>query len=225
MSVIVRQGIKYSLIGYLGFLLGTFANFFIFPHDMEFYGKLRFIFPMAEMLVPIVVFGISFSNVKFFAQTQKDGKHQNMLSLSLLGILFNFIIFTIFYFLIFTLFPNLKHSESWNAKFLILPLILFLSISTVLNKYISNYKRIAIPNIFENLFPKIANIVAFSVFFFIGIPENWALFLFISFFFVAMLGYFLYNNQLEKFHFNFNIEYFRQNQLWHQILVYSFFGF
>ena len=66
MSVIVRQGIKYSLIGYLGFLLGTFANFFIFPYDMEFYGKLRFVFPMAEMLVPIVVFGISFSNVKFF---------------------------------------------------------------------------------------------------------------------------------------------------------------
>ena len=225
MSVIVRQGIKYSLIGYFGFLLGTFANFFIFPHDMEFYGKLRFIFPMAEILVPIVVFGISFSNVKFFAQTQKDGQHQNMLSLSLLGILFNFIIFTIFYFLIFTLFPNLRNSENWNAKFLILPLILFLSISTVLNKYISNYKRIAIPNIFENLFPKIANIVAFSVFFFIGIPENWALFLFISFFFVAMLGYFLYNNQLEKFHFDFNTEYFKQNQLWHQILIYSFFGF
>ena len=38
MSVILRQGLKYSIVGYLGFLLGTLANFFIFPNDLEFYG-------------------------------------------------------------------------------------------------------------------------------------------------------------------------------------------
>lgn len=225
MSVILRQGFIYSIIGYLGFLLGTFANFFIFPYDMEFYGKLRFIFPMAEMLVPIVVFGISFSNVKFFAQAQKDGKHQNMLSLSLLGIILNFIIFSSCYFLAFTLFPDFKNSENWHAKHLILPLVLVLSISTVLNKYISNYKRIAIPNIFENIFPKLANIGAFCVFFFFKIPENWALIFFISFFFISTLGYFIYNNRLEHFKFDFNTNYFKQNKLWYQILIYSFFGF
>lgn len=225
MSIILRQGFKYSIIGYLGFLLGTFANFFIFPNDMEFYGKLRFIFPMAEMLVPIVVFGISFSNVKFFAQTQKDEKHQNMLSISLLGIIINFIIFSLCYFLSPILFPNLKNSENWHAKHLILPLVLVLSISAVLNKYISNYKRIAIPNIFENIFPKIANIGAFCAFFFLKIPENLALIFFISFFFVSTLGYFIYNHQLENFKFNFNTDYFKQNNLWYQILVYSFFGF
>ena len=225
MSVILRQGLKYSIVGYLGFLLGTLANFFIFPNDLEFYGKLRFIFPTAEMFVPIVVFGISFSNVKFFAQTQKDGKHQNMLSLSLIGIFINFFIFGILYFLIFNIFPSLKQSENWQAKHLIFPLILFLSISTVLNKYISNYKRIAIPNIFENLFPKLANIGAFCLFFFVKVPENLALIFFISVFFMAMLGYFLYNNRLEKFHFDFSTDYFRKNGLWVQILSYTFFGF
>ena len=59
MSVILRQGLKYSIVGYLGFLLGTLANFFIFPNDLEFYGKLRFIFPTAEMFVPIVIFLMS----------------------------------------------------------------------------------------------------------------------------------------------------------------------
>lgn len=225
MSVLVRQGLKYSIIGYFGFLLGTFANFFIFPYDLEFYGKLRFIFPMAEMLVPIVVFGISFSNVKFFPQAQKEGKHQNMLSLSLLGIILNFIIFCSFYFLSSTLLPQLKSMESWNIKQFILPLVLILSISTVLNKYISNYKRIAIPNIFENLFPKLANIGAFCAFFFLKIPENWTFIFFISFFLISMLGYFWYNNKLEKFSFNFSFNYFKKDKLWQQILVYSFFGF
>lgn len=225
MNVILRQGFKYSLIGYFGFLLGTLSNFFIFPHNLEFYGKLRFVFPMAEMLVPIVVFGISFSNVKFFAQAQRDDKHQNMLTLSLIGVLANFIIFISFYLLVFTLFPDLKKSENWHAKHLILPLVLMLSLSAVLNKYISNYKRIAIPNIFENIFPKIANITTFLAFFFLDIPENWALFFFVNFFFVSTLGYFFYNHKLEKFSFDFSIDYFKQNRLWYQILVYSFFGF
>ena len=99
-----------------------------------------------------VVFGISFSNVKFFTQAQRDGRHQNMLSLSLLAVLVNFTLFALLYFSVFQLFPNWKNSESWQAKQLILPLILVLSVSAVLNKYISNYKRIVIPNIFENIF-------------------------------------------------------------------------
>ena len=152
MSVVARQGFKYSLIGYFGFLLGTLSAIFVFPFDMEFYGKLRYIMPTAEMLLPIVVFGLSFSNVKFFHQTQKDGKNQNFLSLSLVGIIINFIIFLGLFFLFFTVFPQFKEWELWKMKRLILPLILVLALSSVFNKYISNYKRIVVPNIFENLF-------------------------------------------------------------------------
>jgi hypothetical protein len=100
MSVVARQGVKYSIIGYLGFLLGTFSSIFIFPYDMEFYGKLRYILPTAEILVPIVVFGLSFSNVKFFSRVNADGKHHNMLSLSLLAVVINFLIFSGGYFLL-----------------------------------------------------------------------------------------------------------------------------
>lgn len=225
MSIILRQSFKYTLIGYFGFLLGTIANLFVFPQDLEFYGKLRFIFPTAEMLVPMVVFGLSFANVKFFAQAQKEGKHQNLLSLSLLSILGNFGIFALGFFLLPIIFPNFQNTEAWQSKYFILPLIFALSISAVMNKYISNYKRIAIPNIFENLFPKLANIGAFSTFFFLKIPENWALIFFISFSFVAMLGYFFYNNRLEPFKFDFSLNYVLQNRLWNQILLYSFFGF
>ena len=92
MSVVARQGFKYSIIGYIGFLLGTVSAIFIFPNDFEFYGKLRYILPTAEMLVPFVVLGISYSNVKFFHKVEKDGKKQNMLSLSLLTVFINFLI-------------------------------------------------------------------------------------------------------------------------------------
>lgn len=225
MSVVARQGFKYSVIGYLGFLLGTFSAIFVFPHDMEFYGKLRYVLPTAEMLLPVVVFGLSFSNVKFFNQTHQDGKHQNFLSLSLLGILLNFIIFLIGYFAVNLLFPKLQETEMWQMKRLILPLILVLAFSAVFNKYLSNFKRIVVPNIFENLIPKIANLGAFCLFFFIGFPEKAAYLFFIGMFILGLFGYIYYTNRLEKLKPDFSTEYIKKDNLWKEVLNYSFYGF
>ena len=225
MSVIARQGFKYSLIGYFGFLLGTISAIFIFPYDMEFYGKLRYIMPTAEMLLPIVVFGLSFSNVKFFLQSKKEGKHQNLLSLSLVGIIVNFVIFTVLFFLFFQLFPQYKSFELWKMKHIILPLILIMALSAVFNKYLSNFKRIAVPNIFENLFPKIANLGAFTLFFFLGVSEKASYGFFLGMFVLAFLGYTFYANKLEKITPDFSTDYVKKDHLWKEILNYSFYGF
>lgn len=225
MSVVARQSFKYSLIGYFGFLLGTLSALFVFPYDMEFYGKLRFIMPTAEMLLPIVVFGISFSNVKFFSQAKSAGRHQNMLSLSLAAIVVNFILFSLGFFLFFYLFPGFQKLEIWKMKRLILPLILVLALSAVFNKYISNYKRIVVPNIFENLFPKLANLGAFVLFFFLGMAEKGAYAFFFGMFVLALIGYAGYANNLEKISPDFRTDYFRKNNLHRQIFSYSLFGF
>ena len=225
MSVVARQGFKYSIIGYLGFLLGTFSAIFVFPHDMEFYGKLRYVLPTAEMLLPVVVFGLSFSNVKFYTQSRADGKHQNFLSLSLVGILVNFSIFLIGYFAVNLLFPKLQETEMWQMKRLILPLILVLAFSAVFNKYLSNFKRIAIPNIFENLLPKLANLGAFCLFFFLGFPEKAAYLFFILMFILGLFGYIYYTNRLEKLKPDFSTDYITKDNLWKEVLNYSFYGF
>ncbi|TXF75019.1 lipopolysaccharide biosynthesis protein [Chryseobacterium sp.] len=225
MSVVARQGFKYSLIGYFGFLLGTFSSIFVFPNDMVFYGKLRYVLPFAEMLLPVVVFGLSFSNVKYFAKTREEGKHQNFLSLSLLGILLNFIIFVIGYFAANYLFPELQKMEIWQMKRLILPLVLVLAFSAVLNKYLTNFKRIVIPNIFENLLPKVANLGAFCIFFFLGFPEKAAYLFFIGMFVLGLFGYIYYANHLEKIKPDFSTAYIKKDGLWKEVLNYSFYGF
>ncbi|RRQ45596.1 lipopolysaccharide biosynthesis protein [Chryseobacterium sp. SC28] len=225
MSVVARQGIKYSIVGYLGFLLGTVASIFIFPHDMTFYGKLRYILPTAEILVPIVVFGLSFSNVKFFSKVQEDGKHHSLLSLSLLAVCINFLIFVGGYFLLNYLFPDLQNSKLWEMKRLILPLVLVLALSSVFNKFLTNYKRIVVPNIFENLIPKIANIGAFCLFFFAGFAEKTAYGFFFLMFLISLLGYGYYTNRLEKIRPDFDLGYFKKDGFYHEILTYSLFGF
>ena len=225
MSVVARQGIKYSIIGYLGFLLGTFSAIFIFPYDMEFYGKLRYILPTAEMIVPIVVFGLSFSNVKFFSKVNADGKHHNLLSLSLLAIIINFSAFVALYFLLNYLFPSWQQSRLWEMKRLILPLVLVLALSSVFNKFLTNYKRIVVPNIFENFVPKLANLGAFCLFFFMGFAEKSAYGFFFMMFVISLFGYGFYTNRLEQIKPDFNLKYIKKDKFYSEIFTYSLFGF
>lgn len=225
MSIVARQGFKYSLIGYFGFLLGAIATYFLFPRDFNFYGKLGLVLSYAMILTPVVVFGVSFSNVKFHEIAKKTREHQNLLSVSLLFVLGNYIFCLILFFLFFYLFPEYKNSKMWNLKQFILPLVLFLSLSAIFNKYISNFKRIVVPNIFENIFPKLANILAFSLFFFLGISENISLLFFLGIFFLALIGYIIYANKLEKIEWNYNIDFLKKDKLYKQIFNYSFYGF
>ena len=225
MSVVARQGFKYSIIGYVGFLLGTVSAIFIFPNDFEFYGKLRYSMQTAEMLVPFVVFGISYANVKFFHSVQKDGKNQNMLSLSLLAVFINFLIFCGAFFILPHFYPKFLQTQAWTIKGIILPLILVLSLCAVFNKYISNYKRIVVSNIFDNLFPKIANLGAFCLFFYFALSQNIALAFFFGIFALMLAGYIYYINKLDKVSLDFTTSYFKQDHFWKEFLNYSFFGF
>ncbi|PWN68860.1 polysaccharide biosynthesis protein [Chryseobacterium phosphatilyticum] len=225
MSVVARQGFKYSIIGYIGFLLGTVSAIFIFPNDFEFYGKLRYILPTAEMLVPFVVLGISYSNVKFFHTVERDGKKQNMLSLSLLTVFINFLIFTVVFFVLPYFYPKFRYSEAWKMKEMILPLILILSFCAIFNKYTSNYKRIVVSNIFDNLFPKIANLGAFCLFYYFALSQKISFAFFFGIFTIMLFGYIYYTNKLEKIQLDFNTDYFKKNNFWKEFFNYSFFGF
>ena len=226
MSVVARQSFKYSIIGYLGFLLGTISAIFIFPFDMVFYGKLRFVLSATLMLVPFVVFGLSYSNVYFFGKAKEEGKHQNLFSLSLVGVGINFLIFLLGFFAFFYIFSSFQEdSELWDMKRLILPMVLVMSLSAVFNRYISNFKRIVVPNIFENIFPKLANLGAFCLFFFLGTSEKISYGFFLGVFVLGLIGYVLYTNKLEKIAPDFSTDFVKKDKLWKEILNYSFYGF
>ena len=226
MSVVARQSFKYSIIGYLGFLLGTVSAIFIFPFDMVFYGKLRFVLSATLMLVPFVVFGLSYSNVYFFGKAKEEGKHQNLFSLSLVGVGINFFIFLLGFFAFFYIFSSFQEdSELWDMKRLILPMVLVMSLSAVFNRYISNFKRIVVPNIFENIFPKLANLGAFCLFFFLGTSEKISYGFFLGVFVLGLIGYVLYANKLEKIEPDFSTDFIKKDKLWKEILNYSFYGF
>ena len=224
MSVVARQGFKYSLIGYAATLIGMFSMF-IFTNDLVFYGTLRLVMSTAEMLVPFIVLGISYSNVKFFGKVQEDGKNQNMLSLSLALVFINFIIFLLVFFLIPQFYPGFTKMKIWQYKAIILPLSLLLSFCGIFNKYTSNYKRIVVSNIFDNLLPKLANLGSFCLFFFFHFSKQTSLSFFFGMFCLILTGYIYYTNRLDKIKFDFSRDYFKKDQFYKEFAAYSFFGF
>lgn len=224
MSVLARQGIKYTIIGYAGFLLGALATYFLFPRNFVFYGELNYILSSAEILVPLVVFGVSYANVKFFGQTQKDGRHQNVFVLSAGFILVNFLLLSLLFFTYRWLFVPGKAGPWWEFRWYILGLVLLLSLNHLANRYASAFKRIAIPNIFENLFPKLANILAFGLFL-LGAGKVISLGAFVLIILFSTLGYWLYLNRLEKINLDFSLSYSRKTKLIRPFFVYAFYGF
>lgn len=225
MNKTTKQGLNYSIIGYFGFFLGTISNIFIFPYNWQFYGKLRYILPTAEMLLPIVVFGVSYSNIKFFNNFHQKKKQQNMLSLSLLFVLLNFIFCIMLFLTISGIFPSIQKTAFWKMKFIIFPLTLIMALCSVFNKYLSNFKKIAIPNIFDNLFPKFANILAFTCFCFLGFSEYSSLFFLFSVFLSSLICYTFYTNRVETLHIDLSTQYIKSSKIWKPFLIYGFFSF
>lgn len=224
MSVLARQGIKYTIIGYAGFLLGALATYFLFPQNFAFYGELNYILSSAEIFVPLVVFGVSYANVKYFSQTKREGKHQNIFLLSAGFILLNFLLFCLLFFSYKFIFSDDSAAPWWRFRWYILALILLLSLNHLANRYASVFKRIAVPNIFENLFPKIANILAFLLFL-LGIGKIFSLLAFVLIIFISTIGYWFYLNRLEKIRFDFSLKYLREAKLTQPFFTYAFYGF
>ncbi|MEN0050682.1 MAG: oligosaccharide flippase family protein [Bacteroidota bacterium] len=165
MGVIQRQGIKHSIVSIAGILIGAISTLFIYPKDSYLYGLLRFISDFGMLLVPIVSLGVPMLAVRYFPIFRnKEKRHYGFL-----GFLLIFIVISIA--LSIFLLWNLKDSivvvleyfqfgyddiqRIGQYKIPILIAAALLATAQLLTNYISNFGRIAIPNVFNNLFLKL----------------------------------------------------------------------
>ncbi|HSD14713.1 MAG TPA: oligosaccharide flippase family protein [Flavobacterium sp.] len=225
MSVVARQSLKYSIVGYFSTLIGILSTVFLYPHDLDFAGKLQFVFQTAMLALPVVALGIMHANVRFFPKMVAENNQQNLFKFSVGFILANFSIGLILLFLAVLIFPQLKTTDFWEMSVYILPVALLLAIIQLCSKYISIKKRIVVPNIFENVFPKIGMVAAFLFFFLHYLSEEDSIWLFVGVFVLALLGMLLYLNRLEKLSPKIDFSFLRQDGFQRELMAYSFFTF
>lgn len=225
MSVVVRQSLKYSIVGYFSTLIGILSTVFLYPNDLEFAGKLQFIFQTALLILPVIALGIMHANVRFFPKMSIENNQQNLFKYSIVFIIRNFILAVLLLLVLVFFIPKFKELYFWKMSQFILAVAFLLALIQLITKYISIKKRIVIPNIFENVFPKLGLITAFVCFFSYKFPEQNAIWVFVSFFVVSFFGIFFYLNKLEKLYFKTDFSFLKKDNFKKELITYSILTF
>jgi len=160
MGIIQRQSFKSSIISYFGVGIGIISTLYIYPHALEIIGLFRALFDTSVLIGIVVMMGSSVSAIRFFPQYKDDATgHNGLLSWLLLVSGASFLLFLL-------LFPFL---DRWLSGFVfrdknqiyedliiyIIPLTFLLALINLLSRYISNFRLITIPAIFDQLTIKI----------------------------------------------------------------------
>lgn len=225
MSILARQSIKYGLVGYFSTFLGMLATIILYPKNLAFAGKLQFIFQTALLLIPVFALGITYANVKFYPKMEASNNGQNLLKFSLFFILRNFVFISVFVFILVQIFPKINSHQWIQLAIFIFPISLILAIIQLLSKYISIKKRIVVPNLFENVFPKIGIIAAFIAVTFYSFQQKNGFILFFSVVLLAFFGLVFYLNNLEKLIQKTNFHFLKENHFKKELLQFTTFTF
>ena len=103
MGIVVNQSIKNTIITYIGFAIGAANTLFMYPHFLgaKFYGLTGYLLSAANVIFPLMAFGVHNTLVKFFSHYKTEKEKSQFLSfvlfLPLLAIIPIFLIQFFFY--------------------------------------------------------------------------------------------------------------------------------
>ncbi len=160
MGVIQRQGFKSSVIGFIGVAIGALSTLYVYPKSLEVLGLFRSLFDASVLIGIVALMGSSVSAVRFFPKYKdSDSGHNGLLTWLLLVSASGFLFFLLLYplvkpWLLDFIFDD-RNKVYEDVLWYIIPLTFLVAMINLLSRYISNFRRIAIPTIFEQLTIKI----------------------------------------------------------------------
>lgn len=225
MSVVARQSLKYSIVGYFSTLIGILSTVFLYPNDLDFAGKIQYIMPTALLVLPLVTFGIMHANVRFYPKMAQSQNQHNLLKYSIWFILRNFGIVAVLFWGLSFFIAQIRATQFYAFAEYIFPVMFCLALIQLFSRFISIKKRIVVPNIFENVFPKLGLIFAFGAYFFLKTKATTAIWIVVLFFVLALIGMFLYVQRLDRFTGKTSFAFLKENNFQKELMQYSFYTF
>lgn len=207
MGVIQRQGIKNSLVNYIGAVIGMLSTVFVYNLAPEAYGHVQLLKSAALLFLPLANLGIQNLTIRFFPTFKtEDGHHHGFLSFLFLAaggafLLFVFVVF-LFWDQIYAYYQGREAESNFNAGFLwyFIPLTYMLVLVNMLTNYISNFQRIVLPAIFHDLFLKFVVPTVILLFYFEYIDLSWVIRIFLLAYVVIVGFLLLYLRHLGELH-------------------------
>ncbi|MCC6725048.1 MAG: hypothetical protein IT258_11095 [Saprospiraceae bacterium] len=178
MGVVKRQGIKQSMVTYLGVAIGMANVLFIYPAFLseDQIGIISYVRETAAMMSLFVFLGSAELIVRFFPRFKDDANGNNGFLFLLLGILtVGCLIFTLltlaFRERIFSFFMGKEEPLLYlQFAYLILPVTILIAYGNLFLFYTSNFKRIVVPALINELLPKLGVPVLVVAFYLGKIP-------------------------------------------------------
>ncbi len=175
MGVILRQGLKHSIVSLAATLLGLINTLFIYTYvlsakELGFY---RYLLSIAFLVFPFLLLGLDAVTVRFFSIFEQKSKKNNgflffLLSFPLIAFIIFFLVCLVFKGEIYDSYSGHKDELLLNQYLYLVPcLIVCLIFINILTRYVSNYKLIVVPEILNNLWLKIA-VPAVAIFYYLG---------------------------------------------------------
>ena len=86
MGIVFRQSFNNTLILFLGFTIGGINVLFLYTHflEAEYFGLITFLLSTANMIMPLLVFGMQHTIIKFFTSYQDKAAQDNFLITAIL---------------------------------------------------------------------------------------------------------------------------------------------
>ncbi len=86
MGVVIQQSFKNTLILFIGFAIGGINVLFLYTHflEAEYYGLVTFLLSTANLIMPLLVFGMQHTIIKFFSSYTKKKDRDNFLIIALI---------------------------------------------------------------------------------------------------------------------------------------------
>lgn len=230
MGVIQRQGLKHTIVSYAGVALGVFSTFFIYSREPELYGLFSLLNGSTMLCIAFFMLGFNLHAVKFFPNFKNpENGHNGFLVFLLTGGIVGFLLFVlcfpaIRYFLLEILFSD-SSSKDLFAEYIyfLIPLVFLYIFNYLFLKYVSNFHRIVVPNILEQLLIKI--ILPTITLLYIGGYFTRDMFVYgVLFNYVCVfIGLFFYTRHLGELHLKTNFGFIKK-PLAKEMAEYSLFG-
>ncbi len=229
MGVIQRQGLKHTIVSYFGVVIGLFSTLLIYPRIPELYGLFKVIIDSTMLSVSFFSLGLSTHAVKFFPDF-KDPKtgHHGFLGFLLIGSLIGFLFFLFCLPLLKYLLLDVLLKKSASIDLLteyfyyLVPMVFLFTFNAIFYKYVSNFNRVVIPNIFE-IFIKIS--LPILALLFLGKIIDTQLFVWgiILNYIIVLIGFLIYTKSLGQLFFTLNLNFIKPS-LAKEIKKFSLFG-
>ena len=78
MGIVINQSIKNTIITYIGFVIGAANTLFMYPHFLgeTYYGLTGYLLSSANVIMPLMAFGVHNTLIKFFTQYKTEKEKQ-----------------------------------------------------------------------------------------------------------------------------------------------------